>query len=278
MDIKTIHHEIQKIDTLPTIPKTFRKMLSILENSKASLSEIGSYVSNDPVLTSRVLKIVNSAVYGFPGRISSINQAMLLLGLNVVRGLLLGISVYEAMEKTMAGLWDHSLGTAVASRIIAKKKNIEEPEEVAVAALLHDIGKVILSLKFSSEYQSAMDIAAQEKTFIFNAEEHIFGVTHAKAGAWIAAKWNFPNNLIEIIEYHNKPEFSRSVPLHTAIVHFADILVRARGIGFAGDNFVPHINPLAWERLNLSEAEIKEVFKQLEDALYETERLLHSDG
>ncbi len=276
-DIKTLQAEIGKIDTIPTIPAIFKKMLAILENPKTSLSEISNFISNDPVLTSRVLKMVNSAVYGFPGRISSINQALLLLGLNAVRGLLLGISVFEAMQKTMLGLWDHALGTAIAGRIFATKKNLAEPDDVFVAALLHDIGKVILSLKFPADYQNVIQKVKEENLFIFEAEIEIFGITHADAGAWIAQKWNFPRNLIEAIEYHHRPELSKNVPMNTAVVHLADIFTRARGHGFAGDNFIPAINLHAWDRLNFSESDIREIFVQMEDSLQASESFSFSD-
>ncbi len=122
MDIQALRSQIERIDTLPTIPGVLRKLLVVIENPRISLNDVGSFISNDPVLTSRVLKVVNSPIYGFPGRISSVSQALILLGLNVVKGMLLGVSVFEAMQKTMVGLWEHSLGCAVTARIIAKKK------------------------------------------------------------------------------------------------------------------------------------------------------------
>ncbi len=270
-DIKTLQNEIKKFDTLPTVPSSLRKILAVLENPKTSLSDIGKLILNDPVLTSRVLKIANSAVYGFPGRISTINQALLLLGFNIIRGLLLSVSVFEAMQQTIHGLWEHSIGAAVTARNIAIRKGIEEPEEVSVAALLHDIGKVILGLQFSDHYQKVFHKVDAEGTFIFEAEKEIFGVTHANAAAWIAQKWNFPCNLVEAIEFHHRPELSKNVPMHTAIVHISDILVRAVGHGFAGDNFVPSISHSAWELVNLSETDIKELFILIEDSLQESQ-------
>lgn len=277
MDIQLLRSQIEKIDTLPTIPSVLKKLLGVIENPKISLNEIGTFISNDPVLTSRVLKIVNSPIYGFPGRISSVNQALILLGLNVVKGMLLGVSVFEAMQKTMVGLWEHSLGCAVAARIVAKKKDLKEPEEVSVAALLHDIGKVVLGLKFHDEYKKIISDTETKSVFIFDAEKTFFGINHADAGAWIAQKWNFPKSLVEVIEYHHKPHLSKSVPMQTAIVHFSDILVRAYGFGFAGDNFVPAINNTAWQMLKLTESDIKDILAEMEDSLSQAEDFLLSD-
>lgn len=276
-DIKTIRAEIERIDTLPTIPTILKKLLAVIENPKASLTTIGNFVANDPVLTSRVLRMVNSPVYGFPGRISSVNQALILLGLNVVRGLLLGVSVFEAMQRSMLGLWEHSLGSAIAARIIAKKKKLNEPEEVSIAALLHDIGKVALSLKFPPEYEHVLRSVEQKKQLIFDGEKEMFEITHAEAGAWVAKRWNFPANLVEIIEYHQKPHLAKNFPLQTAVVHLADIMVRARGFGFAGDALVPILNQNAWYSLDLKEDDLKEIFKELEDALQEAADFILAD-
>jgi putative nucleotidyltransferase with HDIG domain len=267
MDIQNLRIQIERIDTLPTIPKVLRKLLKIIENPRASMTEISEFVSSDPVLTSRVLKVVNSPVYGFPGRISSVSQALILLGLNVVRGMLLGVSVFEVMEKAMNGLWRHSLGCAVAARVIAKKKGIKEPEEVSIAALLHDIGKVALSLKFPEDYKIIIDNTDKQSLFIFESEKNFFSVNHSDAGSWIAQRWNFPRNLIEAIEYHHKPHLSKTVPLNAAIVHFSDVLVRGLGFGFAGDHFVPPVNPASFQLIGLSDGDLKDVITELEDLL-----------
>jgi putative nucleotidyltransferase with HDIG domain len=277
MDIQTLRAQVEKIDTLPTIPSVLRRLLVVIENPKASLSEIGEFISNDPVLTSRVIKMVNSPIYGFPGRISSVSQSLILLGLNVVKGMLLGVSVFEAMQTAMVGLWEHSLGSAIAARIIAQKKGLSEPEEVSVAALLHDIGKVVLSLKFPEDYAAVIKEAEGHESFIFEAEKNQFSVNHAEAGSWIARKWNFPKNLIEVIEYHHKPHLSKNVPVQSAIIHASDIIIKSVGFGFSGDSFVPSMNPQAWQILGLSEADMKDVFSELEDSLSDAEDFLVMD-
>lgn len=270
--------QIERIDTLPTIPKVLQKLLKIIEDPKASINDIGSFVTSDAVLTSRVLKVVNSPVYGFPGRISSVSQALILLGLNVVRGMLLGVSVFEVMEMAMMGLWEHSMGCAVTARIIAKKKGLNEPEEVSIAALLHDIGKVALSLKFHEDYKKILSGAERDSMFIYEAEKKFFSINHADAGAWIAQRWNFPKSLVEVIEYHHKPHLSKNVPLQAAIVHFSDILIRSKGFGFAGDIFVPAVNPAAWKILDFSDADIKDLLTEIEDSLEQSEDTLFKEG
>jgi putative nucleotidyltransferase with HDIG domain len=277
MDPKLLRAQIERIDTLPTIPSVLKKLLVVIENPRTSLTEVGNFIQSDPVLTSRVLKMVNSPIYGFPGRISAVQQALILLGLNVVRGLLLGVTVCEMMQKSMVGLWEHSLGCAITSRIIANRKNLPEPEEISIAGLLHDIGKVIMILRYKEEYESALKETETKGLFIMEAEKAVFDITHAESGSWIAKKWNFPNSLIEIIEYHHNPNLAKNMPAQTAVVHMADILTRSVGFGFSGDNNVPAVNPAAWEFLKLSDADLRDILDEMDDAMSEAEQFLIGD-
>jgi putative nucleotidyltransferase with HDIG domain len=265
LDPTILRHKVENINALPTVPGVFKRLSGLIENPRITIDEISAFISNDPALTTKVLKMINSAIYGFPGRIASVSHATMLLGLNVIKGLLLGVSVFELMQKTMSGLYVHSLACAIASRVIAQKKGLKEPEEVSIAGLLHDIGKVILILEFAKEYETAMNEAQGKKTSIFEAEKNQFNATHADVGSWLAEKWRFPRSLIEVIECHHRPALAKNVPMEAAIVHFADLLVRARGFGFAGDNFVPEVNTAAFEILNLSETDIRDVLRELEE-------------
>ncbi|HET6515445.1 MAG TPA: HDOD domain-containing protein [Thermodesulfovibrionales bacterium] len=274
MNAQQLRDQIEQVDSLPTIPPVVRKLLSTIDSPTLSLTELGNVISKDQALTARLLKMVNSPIYGFPGRISSVSQALILLGLNVVKGMLLGISVFEIMEKTMMGLWEHSLSTAVLARSIAMRKGLNEPEEVMVSALLHDIGKVAMKTKFSEDYEAALSISEKEEILIRDAEEKVFPLSHAEAGGWLSKKWNFPVTLIEPIAYHHKPSLAKNAPLQTAIVHLADVLVRARGIGFAGDRLVPAVNPRTWEELALTESDMREALMTMEDSVQEAEDLV----
>ena len=266
IDTHVLRSRVENISALPTIPGVLRRLSVIIENPQVSLNEITAFVSQDPALTSKILKMVNSAIYGFPGRISSVSHAIMLLGLNVVKGLLLGVSVFEVMQKAMGGLREHSLACAVAARVMAQKKGLKEPEEVSVAALLHDIGKVILALEFPKEYEAALSEAEEKGVTIYEAEKTVFSESHAMIGYWLAEKWRFPRNLTEIIEHHHNPGLAQSALVEAAIVHVADILARGRGLGFAGGSFVPPVNPAAFELLAFTEEDYRQILKVMEEA------------
>jgi putative nucleotidyltransferase with HDIG domain len=271
IDPKVLRRQVENINTLPTVPGVLKRLSGVIEKPRITIVEISAFISNDPALTTKVLKMVNSAIYGFPGRIASVSHATMLLGINVIKGLLLGVSVFELMQKTMSGLYQHSFACAIASRVIAQKKGLKEPEEVSIAGLLHDIGKVILTLEYPVEYQAAMNESREKGIPIFDAEKGQFNATHANVGGWLAEKWRFPGNLIEVIECHHRPALAQNAPLETAIVHMADLLARARGFGFAGDVFVPEVNAGAYQLLALSEGDIKDVLREMEDHMESAE-------
>jgi putative nucleotidyltransferase with HDIG domain len=273
VDLRTLKDKVEGINTLPTLPKVLKQILSLIENPRISLGEISKFISNDPVLTAKVLKMVNSPVYGFPGRISSVNQAVVLLGLNVIKGLLLGVTVFELMQKAMTGLWEHSVGCAVTARLMAIKKGLKEPEEVTVCGLLHDLGKVILVLQYPELYEKTMKTARVQGVSVSEVERDYFGTIHSTVGTWMAQKWNFPKMLIDVIQNHHKPSLAKQAPVETAIVHLSDILVRGRGFGFAGDNQMPPLDVAAWDRIGLSEKEIKELLEEMEDSMEAPEDL-----
>jgi putative nucleotidyltransferase with HDIG domain len=177
------------------------------------------------------------------------------------------------MQKTMIGLWEHSIGTALFSRLIALRTGHKEPDEVSVDGLLHDIGKVFLVLQFPDEYQKALTLTQEDGIIIHEAEKSCFNTTHASVGSWMARKWRFPSKLTDVIEYHHKPHLTKSTPAESAIVHIADILVRARGFGFPGDDLITPVQPQAWELLGLTEKDILEILKEAEESLQITEDL-----
>jgi putative nucleotidyltransferase with HDIG domain len=274
IESKILRHRIENIGSLPTVPDTLKKLSRIMEKQNVSLTEVASFVQSDPALTFRILKMVNSAVYGFPGRIASVSHAIMLLGLNVVKGLLLGVSVFELMQKAMTGLYEHSMGCAAAARIIAQKKGLREPEEAYVAGLIHDIGKVVMALEFTKAYEEALAFAETENTSIMQAEKKFFTDNHPVLGGVLSEKWRFPKKLTEAILYHHQPRSAALFPLETAIVHLADILTKARGLGFSGDQIVPIVDDAAFDRLDLSEQDIIDVFHELEGSIEAAQEVL----
>jgi putative nucleotidyltransferase with HDIG domain len=257
---------IMNSHSLPTLPGIVTKLNSLTENDKASIQEMARLVSSDHVLSTRILKLANSPSYGFY-RVSTISNAMILLGVNVVRSLALSSSIFEIMEKNAVGLWEHSLGTGVAANVIARRLKLAECEEISTAALLHDIGKVIIKLNFADDYRRFSTQVEERECYIIEAERELLGTDHAEVGAWLAKVWYLPEKLTEPIGLHHDVEASQMHRIHTSVVHLADVLTKASGFGFSGDDFVPTVQPAAWKTLGMTEEILADIVEELEDKL-----------
>ena len=259
---------IMDTKTLPTLPGVITKLNSLSENEKSSVQEMARIVSSDQVLSARILRLANSPSYGFY-RVSTISNAMILLGVNVVKSLALSSSIFEIMEKNSVGLWEHSLGTATAANIIAKKLALPEVEEISTAGLLHDIGKVIIGLKCSEKVQEMRSIIKTDEIYTIEAERRILDTDHAEVGGWLSKSWFLPDKLSEPITYHHDVAASEDHRIKTAVVHLADVLINASGFGDNGDPYVPPIQQIAWDTLKMNDKLLEEIVADLEDKLIE---------
>jgi putative nucleotidyltransferase with HDIG domain len=260
---------IMNTSSLPTLPGIITKLNALSVNDKSSVQEMAHLVSSDQVLSARILKLANSPSYGFY-RVSTISNAMILLGVNVVKSLALSSSIFEIMEKNSVGLWEHSLGAGVAANIISRRLKLPECEEISTAALLHDIGKVIIRLNFGDDYRQLLALTEEDEVSMLEAEWKLLGMDHAEVGAWLAKSWFLPDKLIEPIACHHDVAAAASQRIKAAVVHFANILIKASGFGFSGDDFVPLIQPVAWEKLGMTESLLTSIVEELEDKLIDT--------
>jgi len=259
---------IMDIRTLPTLPGVINKLNILSDNAKTSVQEMARIVSSDQVLSARILRLANSPSYGFY-RVSTISNAMILLGVNVVKSLAISSSIFEIMEKNSIGLWEHSLGAGVAANLIARKLSLPECEEIATAALLHDIGKVIVSLKCSEAEAQIRDVMHEKQIYMREAEQEVLDTDHAEVGGWLAKSWFLPEKLSEPIAFHHDVQQSQNHRIKTAVVHLADVLIKASGFGDSGDMYVPQIQKVAWDVLKLNDEILAELVEELEDKLVE---------
>jgi putative nucleotidyltransferase with HDIG domain len=156
------------------------------------------------------------------------------------------------------------LATARVANCLADKMELRNGEEIAVAGLLHDLGKVIIAQRFPNENREIRQKVESDGGLQVDAERAVLGVTHGEIGLWLLRKWGLPDKLLYPIAYHHAFHHSRDFADRTAIVHVADILCRARGIGYAGDHRIPALNHEAWEMLGLSMSDVDEIYQQLD--------------
>ena len=260
--------QLLAVKDLPTLPAVLEEVSKLLEDPNSSTQQIAKLISRDQVLSAKVLKMVNSPIYGFPGRISTIQHALVLLGFNVIKGLIISTSVFELMTTSMVGLWEHSVGCAMACNAIAREAGFKEPEEYAVAGLLHDLGKVIVALQMPAAKEEIDAMVRQEELLYLDAEKKVLGFGHDRINAWVADHWNLPLNLKIGIAGHHRPVTAQHYPKMACVVHVGDVLVRTLELGSGGDDQVPRLDP---DALALLQLDLGQVDKVLEVVLEEIE-------
>jgi putative nucleotidyltransferase with HDIG domain len=258
---------VRRIKNLPTIPGIVAKIARMVENPETSAAEVGRLIAQDQVLSAKVLRMANSAFFGMSRKISSISQALVILGFEVVKGLVLTSSVFDMIQKSMAGLWEHSIGCAAASGAVATLLGRPDAEEILVAGLLHDLGKVVLALNLPDEMTLVREKVKGGDVLFYEAENQVLDFDHSELGQWLAEHWNLPESLAEPMRLHHRPEKAVLKPECTAIVHVADIIVRAKGFGNAGDSLVPPVSMAAWEMLGLRKTDFLPILEILEPKL-----------
>ena len=261
--------EVLAVKSLPTLPSALVEMNSMLEDSNISTEQIAELISKDQVLSAKVLKMVNSPIYGFPGRISSVHHALVLLGFNVVRGLLLSTSVFENLPAHMNKLWDHSMATSLASAEIARILKYSDPGEFAVAGLLHDIGKVVIEVQLPEASSQIRKLVKNQDLNIRQAEEQILGFRHDKVNEWLGNTWRLPLVLREGITYHHNPQAAPNYPEIAACVQLGDFLARVFQQGSGGDDQVPEISPQTFKMLGLNQHVLVQVLDEVSEKFSE---------
>jgi putative nucleotidyltransferase with HDIG domain len=217
---------------LPTPPDVYLKLSELLNSSDCDIEDITKVVEQDPGLTTKLLHLVNSAQFGIARQIVTPHEAVQIVGIDILRALMLGIQAFNFYETkpfvrtVFKDLWDHSLRTAAGARKIARLEGLKSAaaEECFLTGLLHDIGKLILAANAEVEYRLVLDLARKGGVPLDQAENGIFGSTHAQVGAYLLALWGLPESVVKAVETHQTLEGSHDVFSPALAVHLAQVL------------------------------------------------------
>ena len=252
---------------LPEIPSVAFELQEVIGNPMSSAERIARVVSRSPSLTAVLLRIVNSSFYGLPAKISTVSHAVSLIGTQEISVLALGICVLSIFrnipEKTINthSFLRHSLLCGLLSRVFAAHKNVSQTEQLFVAGLLHDLGRLILYTYFPDDSLNVLARSRNRNKLLYEAEKDYLGCDHALLGMKLMQQWKLPLILENCVLYHHKPSQAQQV-VPASIVHLSDIVANSLGIGSSGERYVPPLDDNAWENLELSPSSFESIIGQ----------------
>lgn len=268
---------LRRVRDIPSLPEVVTKVMELVSNPTSSASELSKVIAHDPGLTTRVLRLVNSAYYGFPKQISSVQQAIMILGFTTMRGLVLSTSIFKIFTPKESKLgktidykrfWKHSISTALASKLVAVNAGLSEGGDAFSCGILHDIGKVVFDQYDHSSYVEVFKSLKPYYTAaeFLDAEDKIIGITHSEIGYRVADKWNLPVNLSESIRCHHNPMESVSHTRLVCVVYLANNIVNIIESPYpvvSMDKFIPDV----LQYLNIDEDKLYYLYNLCKDEI-----------
>jgi putative nucleotidyltransferase with HDIG domain len=274
---ENINNLISQLDGLPLKATITPAVLSVLEDTSATLDEISRVIAQDPTIATRIIRTAQSAMFGmmFPG--TGLTRAIQIMGLDMVREIVRGSSLLRIfalrypgqarLNARLEGLWRHSVATGVAAQILCRRHKNVLPITYFAAGLLHDIGKAAFVLLRSEGYEEVVQMAQTERIPVIIAEHRLLDFDHARLGRDICEAWGQPEDICIAVGRHHSVRAGTIQDAHgllTATIHVADILAHAFGVGWWGDTVMPRLDPAAIAVLNLSLADAHTLLDEIE--------------
>ncbi len=246
---------IEAFSALPSLPVVIQKLHNLIEDQNIDIKTVSNVIETDPGFTARVLKLVNSPFYGLSRGVTSVGEAITILGFDAVHQLILTTSLLkvfdsDSTEPSIKDFWHHSFGVGTIAKHLIDQNDKDTRNEVFLCGILHDIGRLIF-IKIAPELFSWFYYKRGAATGI-NEEAEYYEIDHQKTGQLLAEKWNFPDSIAMAIGQHHSPLNADKYQLHASAIHIADILSRALALGDSGNSFVSEFYPEAWKLLDLS--------------------------
>lgn len=241
------------VDSMPAFPKSVQKILELTRHFECSSKDLVQVIEKDPVMTVKVLRVVNAAHYSLPKQITSINHAVVYLGFNTIKNLSLSIAAIGILPARNAAGFDgkqyllHSLSTAGIARQLALQVAEADPMDCFVAGLLHDFGKMVLAQFMPAKFREALELSQGSETSLHTTLREVIGAGHTEVGAMLVEKWRFPLDLIETIRFQHGPDLKDTSMI--ACVFTANQISKKLKFGFGGNPCVEELPPSIVKRL-----------------------------
>ena len=259
---------LDAIEDLPTVPHTMQAVLSGLDSMSASAEKLQEIIKEDPVLTAKMMKVANSPVYSGGVEISSLSRAIVTIGFDEVRNIVVGLSLSGMFcddlgfeEFDAVDIWLHSIGVATCAKMIAEQVEGLEPEELFTVGMLHDLGRLLFCLYFPDELRDVLGNVNGDKSL--SEAEAEYGLAHSEIGAYLAHRWNLGPFIMNSIRFHHDPRKAGDYSLSASAVYLADAITMQLKFGWEGVGPAPKI--MVPQVLGLEAAQVKKIAKTLQE-------------
>ena len=273
---------ISEISHIATLPEVTMKIIQLVENPESTAQDLNRIISNDPALGARILKVVNSAFYGLPGQIGSINRAIVLLGLNAVKN----IAIAASLAKLFRGgrispnfnardLWTNAIASATATRLLADRVGLGLPDEAFLAGLIHDLGILVEIQARRPKFIEVLDkLEADPNLTLRDAEMQVIGATHEHFGAALCKLWKFPTSFAHVTGYHHHPwDLPANHRTLAGLVHVSDVLSARLQIGFTRGVESTEYHGDLLTQLRINDAMLQDISELMPEAMEEAKSL-----
>ncbi|MCF6281658.1 MAG: HDOD domain-containing protein [Candidatus Polarisedimenticolaceae bacterium] len=269
---------LDDLDGLPALKPGVMKILHTINQDDVDITNIAKSIQRDIGMTAGVLRVANSSFYGRSNQIASVKEACVLLGKHTVRNLALSSAVLNHLTPSndaafdCKALWQHGLGTAAVSIVLAKQSDVDEGNAFT-CGLLHDLGRVILAIHFPEHFSTVLNYQNDHHCLLQEAEMTVLGIDHAALGEELAKKWNFPNHICRVIGSHHQPEhaYKNNLP---RLIHVADIISHGLELSSKEDNLIPSVDEESVKQLGLEWTHLRGLFKEIEETYHSFTSLL----
>jgi len=256
--MSVLNNIIARADEFPTLPTIYSALSDVIANPRSTAADLAVVISEDQASAAKVLKAANSPIYGYRGKISTITQAIVYIGFQEVRNLIIAMGIIDIFKNSKMNFpfnpvdfWKHSIAVGTITRLIGKSLGVSNLENYFLAGILHDIGKLLFFKFVPDEYAKAVNYAIDNNITAREAENEILGVNHIVAGELLAEKWRLPQSLRESIRYHIVGRVDNVNNQLIASVHIANIVASLLELGQSGEDVVLPPNQEALKTLSL---------------------------
>ncbi|MFW6005754.1 MAG: HDOD domain-containing protein, partial [Desulfonatronovibrionaceae bacterium] len=261
-----------------SLPAVFHEIVRVMNDPLSSAAHIAEVISRDTSLSSRMLRLVNSSFYSFMSRIDTLSRAVTIVGTVEITNLAMGISVISRFRDIpeelvdMRGFWEHSIAAGVIARILATRTKHPGLEQVFVGGLLHDLGRLVLIRHYPEICAAMFEYSTARPSALQDLEKQVLGYHHASLGAGLLREWKIPASLQSMVGGHHDLLPEAADP--ALLIHIADILSHALGLGSSGSRRVPRINPGIWEKTGLPLSTLPSLVSQAENQIRDLMRII----